>query len=524
MRAVFSIACFLLLRGLTNFLLQIVIAAHYGATQQADTYFVVIGLVTFLAELIAGVITFALLPIQVRVRAERGAAVNWEVSSTIITVTGICIICTTLIMALGAPLLIRLLAPGFSPIALSAAVELTRIGSIAFACYAGALLIGCILQANEMFTTTAIAPTLPLICTFFAAFLLPNTWGGRGLILGFTAGSAIAITMQVAQLGFFAGAISLRPRLTHPHLARAWSLIIPVVVAYLCPIVLTVVLRMRASHLAEGSIAALGYGQTIVGIPIALIVAPLATVLFPRFSLHLKQGQLSSIAGMVKESIVALVLAAALAGALLGGLAPPLVELLLKRGNFTSQDAATTASVLRTLAAGLFVVTASNMLGRVICVVGKVRHYAVSWLITVAFFLLLLLFNEQTPQAQELSSLGAALSLAYGCHAVLAFILLVREIPGTRLRPAFAFSARLMLAMFASGKASEWLAHLGAQIPLVDHPTTRIVMGLILGGLGGTGLFIALIMTMKGEEVRIMMTAARQLSATRRPMGIVTHP
>jgi peptidoglycan biosynthesis protein MviN/MurJ (putative lipid II flippase) len=200
------------------------------------------------------------------------------------------------------------------------------------------------------------------------------------------------------------------------------------------------------------------------------------------------------------------------------------VELLLKRGNFTSQDVATTASVLRALAAGLFVVTASNMLGRVICVVGKVRQYAASWLIAVAFFLLLLLLNEQTPQARDLSRLGGTLSLAYGFHSALVFLLLVRELPGSRLRTAIWFSGRLALAMLASGKASEWIARLGTQGLLFDHPTMRLLTGLILGGLGGTGVFIALIWIMNGAELRIMMAVSRQIFATRRRVGMATRP
>ncbi|MFN8536651.1 MAG: lipid II flippase MurJ [Thermomicrobiales bacterium] len=519
MRSVVAIALFSLLRGAIGFGVQIAIAARYGAHAESDIYFLVTGLILFLSELVIGVVTFALIPLLIRVRVDRGTDAGWALASSVLTLVGTAILLIALAIFGFAGPLVRLLAPGFTPSTATDATLLVRVGALGFACYTLALLLGALLQAHERYASTALVPTLPPLLTLLAVATLPNAGGEASLIVGFTAGTALGLLVQLAQLRRLPGVGLLRPRFAHPLLAQIVGLVAPMALAYSCSVLLTTLLRMRASHLGEGSIAALGFAQTIVAIPTALLITPLGTVLLTRFSLEMKPGQLGSIAGMVRETTVALVLVAGLASALFAGLAEPLVALLLQRGSFTPGDVASTASALRFLGLGLFAVTASSTLGRVLCVAGQIRRFAATWVAALTGFGLLLLLNGAF-QRQTLPVLAGTFSLTYGLHSALLLLVLLRDLPNIRLGGATRFLARLLLAIVATAKLSELAFRATQQAALPGGNTIALLAGLAAGLLVGSAAFSCGLALMRGTEVAIVAAVARRLLGSRQRASI----
>ena len=55
-------------------------------------------MILFLSELVIGVVSFALIPLLIRVRVDRGADAGWALSSSVVSLVGVCILAITLLL------------------------------------------------------------------------------------------------------------------------------------------------------------------------------------------------------------------------------------------------------------------------------------------------------------------------------------------------------------------------------------------------------------------------------------------
>lgn len=514
MQAMLSITLFIVLRGAVSFLLQVAIAARFGASVETDIYFVVIGLVLFLSEFMMAVLTFAVLPFLVRLRGEAGEDVAWQFGLAIVSSGSAILLSASLLLFLAAPVIIHLLAPGFSLEASQLAVALLRLCAVGFLLYALALLLGFVLQSYELFTSTTIVPMLPALFSILAIAALPRSWGVYNLVAGFLAGTAAALILQLWFWNRLRGSRSIKLQLAHPDLRQVRKLILPVAVTYLCSSLLPIIQRMWASGMAEGNVSAFGYASQIIAIPTAVLIMPMATILLPRFSASIQHGNFASVSKIVYETLVVVIITCTLAGALIAGLAAPLVSLLLERGSFTSADVALTASALRYLSIGLFGVAGSNILGRTFYAGGKVGQPLVAWLATCVFLALL---DPLLARSLQVAGLALAYSLAYILNLGVLFVLLRAEFPGISILRVVGAVARLAICAFSTILVSEFVYASSVQwvVSMGLGASYSMALSIVLGGIVGTGAFMVAMVIMRGPEVRMLLKLTERAAGLR---------
>lgn len=509
-----SITLFIVLRGAVSFLLQVAIAARFGASVETDVYFVVIGLVLFLAEFMMAVLTFSVLPFLVRLRGEAGEDVAWQFGLVIVSIGSAILLSATLLVFLAAPVVIHLLAPGFSPGASQLAVALLRLCAVGFLLYALALLLGFVLQSYELFTSTTIVPMLPALFSIFAIASLPRSWGVYNLVVGFIAGTVGALILQLWFWNRLRGSRSIKLQFAHPDLRQVRKLILPVALTYLCSSLLPIIQRMWASGMAEGNVSAFGYASQIIAIPTAILIVPMATILLPRFSASIHNGNFASISRIAHETLVVAFLACTLAGALIAGMADPLVSLLLERGSFTSADVALTASALRYLSIGLFGVAGSNILCRTFYAGGKVGQPLVAWLATCVFLVLL---DPLLAGSLQVAGLALAYSLAYILNAGILFVLLRAELSSIFILRVVSAVARVAICAFLTTMVSKFVYASSMQrvVSMGWGPSYSMALSIVLGGVVGTGAFVVVVAIMRGPEVRMLLKLTERATGLR---------
>lgn len=503
--AVYAISLLTAGRALVSFALQVVIAAKVGASVDADAYFVLFGFVFFLSELLIGVVTFTILPALVRTRVTKGDAAAFDVALLLNAIGGLLVAVAATIMALAAPRLGVLLAPG-SLTASRMVQQLLPIAAVGFALYSVALLLGVLLQSRERFWSTAVVPMVPNVCSVFAVLSAPLDSAPLWLVTGFVVGAALALALQgacVIALGIGLGIVPRFRRSAAHDLRAMTSGLLPVAIAFACSLMLPVIQRMWATAMRPGSTAALGYAMQLMAVPSALIVTPLATVLLPRLAELMHRDTPNSFNQLFTDSLIFVSLGSALTAALMIGLADPLVTLLLRRGAFSAHDAHTTATTLQALAVGLVGISASNIAMRTLCASGNLRAPAITWVITLAAFVLLVpLF---TPLG--VAGLGAAYTAAFLLNAAIYFAVLSRKIPGLKPGRAVPVAARLLAAGGAAAVASRATFRiLAGHAPDAAESTTAATAGVVLiSAAVGTAVLALVIRLLRGHEVGLVV-------------------
>ena len=241
----------------------------FGASAATDAYFVAMILPALLFGMVGSVLTTVGVPVYAEylARPEKRPelpALLWSSFHLIVLATVVLAVAGT---ALAGPL-VRLVAPGFPPPTLAAAVVLTRVlmPVIVFMALSG--WATGVLNAHQHFVVPA-AIGLPynvlLILTILAAGALA---GDIGWVAWATvAAVALQFAVQVPVL------VRLAPRyrpvldLRHPGLRRMAALAVPVLLGVGANQINTIVDRMLASGLPAGSISALNYAQRALQVP-----------------------------------------------------------------------------------------------------------------------------------------------------------------------------------------------------------------------------------------------------------------
>ncbi|WP_433543830.1 lipid II flippase MurJ (plasmid) [Streptomyces sp. CA-294286] len=277
--------------------------------------------------------------------------------------------CLAGLLMLGAPWVVRVLAPGFEDPRL--AVDCTRLTSITVLTFALTGYCSAGLRAHGRFLAPAgvyVAYNVGVIATMLA---LHTVWGVRAAAAGVALGSLLMILVQLP--GFVRLVGPRRPgRRTRrsPGTPRAATirhlgiaLLLPVIAFTLSRQSQVLVERFFASGLPAGAISHLNYAQKVAQMPMVLSLM-ICTVTFPALAQAMAEGDLERARRRVERDLGLAGAIVLLGTALVLGYAPQIIEVLFQRGAFDAQDTAATAMVMRLYALGLLGHCLVGALGR----------------------------------------------------------------------------------------------------------------------------------------------------------------
>ncbi|MEW2436227.1 lipid II flippase MurJ [Streptomyces caniferus] len=284
--------------------------------------------------------------------------------------------CGSALLALGAPVVVRLLAPGLPDPA--PAVACTRLTALTVLTFGTAGYLGAALRAHRSFAAPAaiyVAYNAGILGTTLA---LHSAWGVRAAAAGVAFGGVLMVLVQlpacVRQLPLHVRQLptgvrqlpgrvrrlpgrdgrlrrAIRPRTSRPPLLGL-ALLAPVVCFTLSRQSQVLVERFLGSSLPAGALSHLNYAQKVAQLPMVLSLM-LCTVTFPVVARAVADGETARAGRRVERDLTLAGLVVLLGGAYVGACAPQIVALLFQRGAFTAADTAATASVLRVYALGL---------------------------------------------------------------------------------------------------------------------------------------------------------------------------
>ncbi|HEY1541265.1 MAG TPA: murein biosynthesis integral membrane protein MurJ [Xanthobacteraceae bacterium] len=360
-RDVTTVGTATLLSRLLGFFRDMGIAAVLGAGVLSDAYFAALQIPNLFRRLLAeGALNAAFVPTWLRIREERGADGARRFGEQVLGTMALALGAIALACVLLAPIVVRLLVPGFAPGSerFVSAVDFVRL-SVPYIAIAGFVAVAASMLNAQGRVAAAAFALVVFNGVFVAALVVIIGLGGRA---SYFAGAALSVSIVVAglaQLATVGTALmreEVRPRRlsvrASPEVRRFFARAIPGVVAGGIPQLKLMAGAMVASS-SPAAVSWLYYANRLYELPLGVVSVAVAAVIVPAIAASVRKGETAAIASAQSRAFeIALGLALPSAAAF-AVLATPIAGGLFERGAFGPHDTAMVAAALAAISAGL---------------------------------------------------------------------------------------------------------------------------------------------------------------------------
>ena len=338
---------------------DLLIAQLFGTRAAAQAFVVAFRLPNLLRDLVAeGAVTSAFVPVLSWYRAKRDADEFWRLSQTLVTRLLVLLSGLGLLGVLGAPVIVRIIAPGFAedPEKLALTVQLTRL-LFPFIILVGlwAYFMG-LLNSLQHFAAPALGPAILNVAIIVACvWIVPMVQPGiLGVVYGVMVGAVLQLLIQIPvarHLGF-----RWRWRWHHPGSSEVLRLLGPRTVGaavYRGNVLVHTALASLAGIVGEGAVAALYFADRLVQLPLALFGSASAQASLPSLVEQAAQNDLRAFRETLLTVLrmAAFVILPSAVGLIV--LAVPIVQGLFERGAFDHRSTIMTSQALICYSLGL---------------------------------------------------------------------------------------------------------------------------------------------------------------------------
>lgn len=493
-----------------GFFVSLGTAAAFGAAATTDAYFMATSTGELLAKiLLGGALTSVFLPFFVEHLTHNDAPRAWRLFSSLFTLAlGAFLVLGTLLELL-APLLVRVLAPGFDPGTQALTVLLLR---IVFPAYLFSFLTDLAtvpLHAHRRFGLPAVSRLVVPTLSLFLLLSLAAQIGIRTLAFGMLGGSLLQLMLLLVSLRRSGYSVQLDRPWSNPDVARTLRLTLPFIFSILAAHGAGAVYRILVSLEPPGSLASLKFAEKIFQMANVLFVSTITQIAFPAFARAVASGTVEEVRARVRSaSRVVLFFALPLTvGVVL--LRIPLVRMLYERGAFTAEATATTALLVPLYMIGLLGNGWSSLLGHLTLALKDTRravgvNIALQALASALF--VVLVPRMGVPGLALVSGIGPFLLTALYLFA------LRDRVPGL----LGALADRQTGALLAAGIACVGGVLLGQRLGFLFYPgPAQDLVTLVASGSLGAACYLTTAHILRVPEIQTLRTLAGHLGVNR---------
>jgi putative peptidoglycan lipid II flippase len=234
-----------------------------------------------------GAVNSALVPVFSEYAHKKTKEEFWKLANVVLNILLIILSLLTLLGVLFSPLIVKIIAPGFSadPEKLVATINLNRL------VFPYIILIGLvaysmgILNSLKHFAVPAFAPCLLNISIIVFAMLFGE--GITGLATGILVGGILQLVVQIPVLYKNGFRFNLKAGLKHPEIKNISKLMLPRIFSssiYQLNNFIDTIFGSLAFIVGEGAVAVLYFAYRLVLLPIGIFSTALAQVILPTLS------------------------------------------------------------------------------------------------------------------------------------------------------------------------------------------------------------------------------------------------
>jgi len=330
------------------------LAGQFGATRALDVYYAAFKIPDLVYNLlIIGAVSSAFLPVFYEYLTKNKDEA-WQFAANVFNILILALIIFSAVLILFAPQLVYLVAPGFDNASRELTVNVSRFLFLSPLLLGISALLSALLQAFSRFLITSLAPIFYNLGIISGIVYLAPRYGIWGLAYGVILGALLHFLIQIPSLikiGFrFRRIFNFREN----GLVKVIKLWLPRTAGLFALQMNNIVLIGIASVLATGSIAIFNFADNLRWVPIGMIGVAFSTAVFPAMSLAYARGEKNLFIKRFSLAVRQTLFIVVPLSFLIFILRAQIVEIILRTGNFSQQDAQLTAAVLGFFAFGIF--------------------------------------------------------------------------------------------------------------------------------------------------------------------------
>ena len=292
---------------LCGFVRDMITANYFGTGVESDAYTASYSLFYLPIFLFNSCITSTLVPMYVQAKKDGGDTEANRFGSGAFNLFGLAAIIIAAVMFIFAEPLVNILYSGFEPEKLALTAKLTRIMLISLVFNVTSIVMSSILNAKEKFIAGQLTGFPLSIACIIAAVFFSEKFGITALAWGVFASGVLQV---VVQLPFFFGWFRYSPNfnVTDPRFRKLMVLAGPALLSMAVSELNHMIDHWLASGLAEGSMTALNYGYRLITFITGILVVPITTIVFSKFSKMAANGDRDGMLATIRRCVEVLAL------------------------------------------------------------------------------------------------------------------------------------------------------------------------------------------------------------------------
>jgi putative peptidoglycan lipid II flippase len=355
-KATVVVSSMTLISRLLGFVRDMLIAQLFGVDLATDAFFVAFKIPNLLRRLFTeGAFAHALVPVMASHQGDR-FALRQFIGKTAGTLVAWAMLITMAAMVL-APLLVLLLAPGFSWQGQQYELTVTLLQiTLPYGCFITLVAFAsAVLNAHEHYAIPALTPVFLNICMIAAALWLaplmdiPIT----ALAWGVIAAGIVQLLFQVPSLIRLGLLPKLSVRFKDPDVSRVIKLLVPAIFSASVTQINLLLDTLIASFLVSGSVSWLYYSDRLVEFPMGILGMGLATVILPNLANNHAADDTAAFSTTLDWGLRLVLLVGMPAMIGLFVLAEPMLSTLFQYNEFTVNDVHLAGQSLKAYSVGL---------------------------------------------------------------------------------------------------------------------------------------------------------------------------
>lgn len=441
-----------LVSRILGFIRDIVIAKLFGVYIYAQAFVVAFKIPNLFRDFLAeGAANSAFVPVFSEYLVKHNKEDFWELANVVLNLLLVTLTALTILGVFIAPLLVRLIAPGFmsDPDKLAAAISLTRIIFPYILLIGLAAYVTALLNSLRHFSVPAFAPCLLNIAMIIFALIFREDV--LGLALGVLTGGLLQLLVQIPVLYKKGFRLSLFKKFRHPAAKQIGRLMVPRLASsgiYQLNNFVDSIFGSLVIIVGEGGVAVLYFAYRLIQFPLGIFSNALSQAILPTLSTQSLEGDHAHLKNTFLWGLrtVFFVMLPASVGFMV--LSKGIVQSLFEGGRFDSYATVQTADVLFFYSIGLFAYGATKITQ---CAFFALKDTVTPAKIAGLGLILNIIFNTLLMFPMKISGLALATSLSGIISFFALLYLLEKKIGSLDIRKIVFSFLRILLASLGMG-------------------------------------------------------------------------
>ncbi len=495
----------------SGLLREMVVSAQFGLSAELDAYFIARQVPTLINNIVAGsAIVAAVTPVFSRDLALGQRDEFWRTTSII---TNWVLLITGALTILGmafAPWVIELVAALTGVLGGRLASSTQGIASMLLIIMMPTLFLSAalnmllaMLNSLDRFTGPALIFLALNVGIIATVILLTPLIGVYSVALGFLIGVLLQVLIQIVDLRYEQPRYTFRLDWHHPAVRQVFIAFLPITALAITAQINSLVDGWMAAALAPGSVSALSYANTMLGV-FYMVGISLGIAVFPSLSRMAALNDAENTARAIVSSLRLLIFILTPITFLLIAFGSPIIGLLLGRGRFDATAVQMTAQALGAYAIGLIAIAAIYVLQRAFFAITDNATPFVIGVLTAIFHIAL---NFVLMRYWAHAGIALSTSITALITAGLLMIFLARKMSAIHLRNLMFFLSRCLLL---SVPAVAMAFGIFSLVDVHDDALITRLLGASLAALACV-IYFALALATRTEESQQVMQYALSL-------------